>query len=158
MKKNENKNVLEVEDSKLPALFFPLTKDQQKIENKYKNNLASVFAILKDNKFEPNKGVPASEMGEVINEFFKEEIESKKQEVKEKLKLLLTKKVQFDKTIAEETRKFQSVILNKKKEFSDELESVLSLVQGIDQLRIDFLKSLGQEISKEIIDNNEEEN
>lgn len=156
MKNNENKNVLEQEEAKMPTLLFPLTKDQQKIENKYKNNLASVFALLKDNKFQPSKGVPASEMGEVIDEFFKEEIESKKQTVKENLKVLLTKKVQFDKTIEEETRKFQGIILAKKKEFSDELEKVLTMVQGIDQIRIDFLKSLGQE-SKVVEDNNDSE-
>jgi hypothetical protein len=158
MENNKNKNVLEIEEAKLPTLFFPLTKDQKKIETTYNNNLASVFALLKDNKFQPNKGVPVSEMGEIIDEFFKEEIETKKKNIKENLKVLLTKKVQFDKTIEEETRKFQSIILNKKKEFSDELETVLKLVQGIDQLRIDFLKSLGQvKVEEEIEDNNIEE-
>lgn len=154
---SESKNQLQQEKDKLPQFMLPLTKEQKKIENAFNNNLASVLALLKGKAFAPQNNVPKDSIAEVMDEFFAEEIESKKEAVKVAMKTVLSKKVEFDKTVKQETQKFQSVIMQKKKELNGEIQEVLNLVGGINELKSNYLKSLNVTEVEELDDDKEAE-
>lgn len=146
---SKESNPIKEELSKSPVFTLPLTKEQSKIESRFNNGLTSVLAILKGEDFKPKQQVPKDDISELMDEMFKEELESIKEEAKTKFKALLKSKVEFDKTINEETRKFQSIIMSKKKELADKMDEVLKLLNGVDTMKKEFLSSLGTESGEE---------
>lgn len=153
----ESQNKLEQEKGKMPIFLFPLSKDEQKVESAYNSNLAKMFAILGDHNYSPLKTVKGDQMSQLIDELFEEEAKAKKEEIKQGIKSLLVKKTDFDKTIEQETRKFQSTIMSKKKEFNQEVNNVLNKVSGLDEMKANFLKSLNVKEEVEISDDDNKE-
>lgn len=135
-------NHLEIEKKNLPEFSLPLTKEQKKVENAFNNDLASMLSLMQGKAFKPAGKIPVNEIPGLMEEFFAEEFEAKKEEAKKELKEVLNAKVQFDKTIAEEVRKFQAIIIQKKKEMSTEMRRVINLVGGVEQLKLEYLKAL----------------
>lgn len=118
------------------------SKEAKKVEAQFENAMNKALALLKGNKFIPVSSIPNDEIDAIMDEFFKEEIESKKEEFKTKLKELLKKKVDFDNFVKQKQQEFNKVILDKKKEFTKELNEVTGLVDGIEKLKQDYLNVL----------------
>lgn len=118
------------------------SKEEKKVAAAYDNALNKAFALLGGKNFKPVANIPSDGMEAVMEEFFGEEIKAKKEEFKGKLKELLVKKVKFDNFIKEQERAFKKTILDKKKEFTKDINEVVSLVSGIDGLKDQYLDAL----------------
>ena len=109
-------------------------QDGGKDAKRFDQNLKK-FMSLFSGKANPFKNkIPNSE----VSGFFDEMLEENRQEVIERFKVkgkaLILKKVQFDKFVKEEQAKTEKAILEKKKEFSKEMEALFQEMESIDEL------------------------
>lgn len=118
-------------------------QDNNKINQKFEQNTKKLVALFQGNeRVLSKKRSKSNELTDVIDELLKEKKEEKKKLFKEKASKLLQSKVEFDRFIVEEQKKFEQAILNKKKEFNKEMEDCFSLVEDIDIMANDYHKSL----------------
>lgn len=119
-----------------------LSKDQLKIENSYNNAISKAKALMNGKELKPVSKVPASEAGELIDEFLEEEILKKRKEFKEKFGKILSNKVAFDRFVVQKEQEMLKAIMDKKKEFASEINEAVSIIEGIDKLKAEYESAL----------------
>lgn len=118
--------------------------DNSKVEKRYSSNLQKLISLLGGE--EPSKvakvNVPNSEVAMIVEELLKE----RKTEVialfKQRASDLLNKKVEFDKFVKQKQKELENAILDKKKEFTKQMEECFALVENIDALHTEYTNSL----------------
>lgn len=118
------------------------SKKEKQILNNYDNAMNKALSVLQGKAFRPVSKVDSKDVKDLMDEFFAEEIQSKKEEFKNKFKQLLVEKTELDKFIKQKETEFKNSILNKKKEFTEKVNNVLNIIDGIDQMKKDYLTSL----------------
>lgn len=116
-----------------------------KIAKRFDNNINKLKSVFKGEEAFKKASIPNSEVGELVDELIKEEKDKLKASFKEKAANLLKKKVEFDKFIKQKEKEFQDAVTNKKKEFNKEMEDTFALLENIEKLKEDYLKSLTTE-------------
>lgn len=124
-------------------------QDQQqnndKVSKRFDANMQKLAALFKgDNKSLAKKTIPNNDLDEALEELVKERKEIKFKLFKEKAHKILDGTIAFDKYVAEEKKKFDQAIINKKKEFNKEMEECFNLVADINIMVSDYKKILNR--------------
>lgn len=110
------------------------TESNDKDSQKYESNMKKLFALFSGAQAFKKGKIANKEAGAVIEELTKERKQKMLEEFKTKASKLLDNKVLFDKFVKEETKKFEGVIIAKKKEFNKEMEELFQFVENIEEL------------------------
>lgn len=136
----ENKELAKATEH-IPAFLLPLSKDQQKVDNLFNNNMLKALTLLKGKSFSPTAKIPSESIEAVMDDLFKEDTQILIKEVKEGMRSLLKKKVAFDKVVKQKTLEFQSSIIEQKKNLNADFDAVMSKIEGIEQMKNAYLES-----------------
>ena len=119
--------------------------DQQqegdKISKKFDGNIKKLVALFNGDKAFKKAKVPNSDIKTIIEELTKEKKEGLVKEFKEKASKLLTSKVEFDKFVTQKEKELKEAIVNKKKDFNKEMDDCFQLIENIENLTSEYLKS-----------------
>ncbi len=116
-------------------------QDGDKVAKKFDQNIKKLVALFNGEKAFKKTKVGNSEVSGIIAELTKERKESFIKDFKERAGKLLTSKVEFDKFVTTKQKELDQAISNKKKEFNKEMDDCFQIVENIDNLQKDYMKS-----------------
>lgn len=118
------------------------SKEAKKIEAKYASSLALLVGVMrgKDNLV-PLKA-DLSDVEIAIEELFEEDKKAVIETFKADVRVLLKQHLDFERSVKEETEKFNKVVLEKKKAFGDVAMKIFSKVKNIYSLQASYAKSV----------------
>jgi len=132
--------------------------ESQKIQKNYENAMQKLFAVFGGEKnVHPKKRIKGDVATKIVEDLLREQEAKKKEEFKQKALSLIEAKVQFDQFVKQEEQKFQKAINDKKKEFTQKVNEVLQIVDGIEDIRRQYAESL-KELVKDSENSGEDEN
>ena len=140
-KSTEENQELQRATKDVPIFPLPLNKEQLKVETAFNNNIVKALALLRGAVFAPTTQIPGDEMSKVMDELFKEDVENLTKEVKEGMRDLMKKKVEFDRSVKQETLKFQAAIIDQKKALNQDFNDVMSKIKDIESLKNSYLET-----------------
>lgn len=109
---------------------------------KFEANWKKLVALMNgESIFEKDK-LEKSEVAIALEELTKEEKKALIEEFKSKARGLVKTKAEFDKFVKEQKKKMDQAILEKKKEFNKEMQSIFSIVDRIETIERDYYESL----------------
>lgn len=122
-----------------------LGKEAKKVNDAYLKNIGLLkqMNVLNDKGLAVGSKLPKDELGDVVAEFMKEKKEETIARVKTGLKGALQTKLDADKAIAEEKKKFEQFELNKKKEFNAKCAELFKELEGLQEMEKSYYASLG---------------
>lgn len=132
---------LENATKSIPDFQLPLNDKQKKVDKLFNNNMLKALTLLKGKEFRPTTQIPSDSVEAVMEDLFKEDIEIITKEVKEGMRNLMKKKVEFDRVVKQKTLEFQANIIEQKSNLNTEFEKVMSKIQSIEQLKNNYLES-----------------
>lgn len=119
------------------------TKESKKIADANAQAMAGLTAIFKGEKnIATTTKIPNGELDGLVEEIAKEEIEGLKIQFKNGAKALFKSKVEYDRFITQKKQEFQKTIDAKTKEFTNEANRLLGLVENIGQVKADYAATL----------------
>lgn len=114
-----------------------------KVEKKFNSNLSKLVSLMRQPIEQAAKvKVPNTEMASIVEELLKERKEETIKLFKTRASALLDKNVEFNKFVKQQKETLEKAILEKKKEFSKQMEECFALVENIDKLYEDYKASL----------------
>ncbi len=116
--------------------------DAGKVEKKFEQNMHKLMALLKGDEKAFKTKVPNGEIEEVIQEMLKDRRAATIKTFKEKASAILDSHVEFNKFCKQKEKEFKDSIVNKKKEFSKQMEECFNLIENMDTLAKDYKGSL----------------
>lgn len=122
------------------------TPEQQgdKINKQYEAGLRKLIALMEGDKNLRKSKLPKSDLSVVIAELLKEKKEKLAIEVKTKVSTLLDEKVAFDKEVKRLEEDFRKNVNAQKKTFTDKMNEVFKLIDGIDDVEKSYYSSLSE--------------
>lgn len=119
------------------------TPEQQndKVSKQFDANFKKLVALLGGDKALKKTSVPNDELGNIVEDLLKERREEFVKEFKSKAKELLDKKIEFDKEVKKAEEEFKNKVTNKKKEFSEKMKGLFSMVENIQEVEKSYYSS-----------------
>lgn len=116
----------------------------QKVQTAYEKNVATLAAMLGSDK--PLKGkkpqIGQDALGEIVEELFGEDAEAQKQAIKNEIKTLIRKKLDYDQEVKRLQAEMAKVQLEKMKEFNQAANTLTQKIEGVNQLLTDYQSTL----------------
>lgn len=114
-----------------------------KTEKKFNSILSKLVAVVggKENLKVPNK-VPKNELGNLVQELFKEERETTIKESKEKLRNLLKAYAEMERAISNKRKELDKLEKEKKEEFSKAAEELFNKIEDIGEVEKLYYKGM----------------
>lgn len=114
-----------------------------KTEKKFNSILSKLVAVVggKENLKVPNK-VPKNELGNLVQELFKEEGETTIKESKEKLRNLLKAYAEMERAISNKRKELDKLEKEKKEEFSKAAEELFNKIEDIGEVEKLYYKGM----------------
>jgi len=122
--------------------FDGLSKEEGKAINAYNNAIQQGLAIFQGNTLKPTTKVSGDTMEDTIADLIAEDQKALLTEFKNGFRLILKDKIKLDNAIKEKRREFNKAVVEEKKAFTQKANKVLGLVDGINQLRADYMAAL----------------
>lgn len=119
------------------------TPEQQndKVSKQFDANFKKLVALLGGDKALKKTSVPNDELGNIVEDLLKERREEFVKDFKSKAKELLDKKIEFDKEVKKAEEEFKNKVTNKKKEFSEKMKGLFSMVENIQEVEKSYYSS-----------------
>lgn len=116
-----------------------------KVKKRYENALRSTIALLgSEEKLQQNNKVKNKDLAEMVEDLFEEESAANKENFKKELKLLITKKAEFDRFLREEKAKMEKAVSEKMKEFAEAAERLFKKVEDMPLLLKSYYDSANE--------------
>ena len=123
-------------------------QEGDKVSKQFDQNFKKLISLLGGESAFKKPTVPNSEVGGIVEELIKEKREEVIKQFKEGAKNLLNKKIEFDKECKKAEVQLKNTIIAKKKEFSDEMKKVFSLVENMQEIEKSYYSSIEEVKSK----------
>lgn len=119
------------------------TPEQQndKVSKQFDANFKKLVALLGGDKALKKTSVPNDELGNIVEDLLKERREEFVKDFKSKAKELLDKKIEFDKEVKKAEEEFKNKVISKKKEFSEKMKGLFSMVENIQEVEKSYYSS-----------------
>ncbi len=120
------------------------TPEQQndKVSKQFDANFKKLIALLGGEKNLKKVNVPNDELGSVVEDLLKERREEFIKDFKSKAKAVLDKKIEFDKEVRKAEEALKNTVIAKKKEFSEKMKEVFSMVENIQEIEKSYYQSM----------------
>jgi len=119
--------------------------DQQentKEGKKYTENINKLVALLNGDMLLTRSRMPNSEVFTAMQELVAEEKATRIAAIKEDVRLLIKKKMEFDTFQKQERAKFEKAVEDKQKEFNNEVNKIFSKIEDIKEMEENYLATL----------------
>lgn len=109
--------------------------------------LKKLVALLGGSNNLKKVSIPNDGLGDIVKDLLKDRREAFIKDFKEKAIKLLDSKLAFDKETRVAEEQFKNTVISKKKEFSDKMKEVFSMVENMQEVEKSYYSSL--ELTKE---------
>lgn len=123
-------------------------EQNDKVSKQFDANFKKLVALLGGEKALKKVSVPNDELGTVVEDLLKERREDFIKDFKAKAKVLLDKKLEFDKEVKKAEEEFKNKVVQKKKEFSEKMKEIFGMVENMQEIEKSYYQSL-KETSEE---------
>lgn len=117
-------------------------EQNDKVSKQFEANFKKLVALFGGDAVFKKPSVPNDEIGNLVEELVKERREEKIKEFKEQAKGLLDKKINFDKECKKAEEEYKQKVIQKKKEFTDEMKKTFSIIEDINEIEKSYYESI----------------
>jgi hypothetical protein len=113
-----------------------------KVDKKFEQNMAKMMSMLSGNYSAFKTKIPNDKMGEVVSKLLEKRSAAAIEKFMEEASQLLDDKVAFDRFVSQQEKALKEAVTNKKKELNKKFEAVFGLIDNVDKLHGDYMRSL----------------
>jgi len=127
-------------------------KEAKKVKDLFDRNIKTMVAIVGGTKnMDLKNKIPANDVGNLVDELFKEDREAAVKEAKDELRTILKKRVALENELAAKRKEFEAIEIAKKKEFNQQFAKVIGKFESLGQLESQYYSVLTNDEPKEVI-------
>lgn len=113
-----------------------------KVAKKFANNMRKLVALMSGEALFKKPKLDSPGIEEALQELVKDEKEDLIKKFKEEAKKLITRKQEFDTFCKQQEKQMEQAILDKKKEFNKEFNSLFSIVERIEEIEKNYYQTM----------------
>lgn len=123
---------------------------QDKVEKQFNAAYSKLVALLGGERNMRKSKVPKDNIGKIVDELVAEKRDAAVKAFKEQAVQLLDKKVEFEKEVKKIEEECKNKVNAKRKEFTEEMQKLFKLVDGIEQIEKSYYETLKQESTTKV--------
>jgi len=123
--------------------------DNDKVSKQFDANFSKLVALLGGQSIFKRPKVSNSEVSALVEELVAEQKEAVIVQFKEKARAILKKKTEFDKEIKIAEENLKKLVVQKKKEFSEEMKGLFGIVENIQEIENQYNASITEALKND---------